>query len=324
MDLWLWVAFWPHTWQALTVVFAQGLSFQAAHAIGNVVIALAIGPELRLLSATRGDSEPRWSGHEARFRSRRSRPRCDSGRLCRVAPAARRRLRRAGRRSDPSLTAWAVLGLTAAGREPGRSPADISRAGPPDANDLALRILALDALGRNTEDVTRLEGMRGPDGRIGTLVNSTIWGVIALRAADVRANERPLSRSAPSAERRLVVVSEGRARLERHGRRDPGAACGRRGARASRSAGRSAICATSSGRTAASRSAGVARRMRSPRRGRSRHSSRPAAPGPRAFRYLAELAGRRQLSLLEAIRGDARLGHVAGSGRARPAPFPLR
>ncbi len=50
MDLWLWVTFWPHTWQALTVVFAQGLSFQAAHAIGNVVIALAIGPELlRLL-----------------------------------------------------------------------------------------------------------------------------------------------------------------------------------------------------------------------------------------------------------------------------------
>lgn len=51
MDLWLWVTFWPHTWQALTVVFAQGLSFQAAHAVGNVVIALAIGPELlRLLS----------------------------------------------------------------------------------------------------------------------------------------------------------------------------------------------------------------------------------------------------------------------------------
>ena len=50
MDLWLWVSFWPHTWQALTVVFGQGFSFEAAHAIGNVVIALAIGPELlRLL-----------------------------------------------------------------------------------------------------------------------------------------------------------------------------------------------------------------------------------------------------------------------------------
>ena len=51
MDLWLWVTFWPHTWQALTVVFGQGLSFEAAHAIGNVVIALAIGPELLRLLA---------------------------------------------------------------------------------------------------------------------------------------------------------------------------------------------------------------------------------------------------------------------------------
>lgn len=89
-----------------------------------------------------------------------------------------------GQRSDPSLTAWAVLGLTAAGREPGRSPVGYLEGSPTrTANDLALRILALDALGRNTDDlVTRLEGMRGPGGRIGTLVNSTIWGVIALRA----------------------------------------------------------------------------------------------------------------------------------------------
>jgi len=34
---------------ALAVVFGQGVWFEAAHAIGNVVIALAIGPELRRL-----------------------------------------------------------------------------------------------------------------------------------------------------------------------------------------------------------------------------------------------------------------------------------
>jgi hypothetical protein len=86
--------------------------------------------------------------------------------------------------SDPSLTAWAVLGLKAAGREPPRSAAPyLENAPTPTANDVALRILALDALGRDTEAlVARLEGMRGPGGRIGTLVNSTIWGVIALRA----------------------------------------------------------------------------------------------------------------------------------------------
>jgi energy-coupling factor transport system substrate-specific component len=49
MDIWFWVSFWPHTWQALAVVFGQGVWFEAAHAVGNVVIALAIGPELRRL-----------------------------------------------------------------------------------------------------------------------------------------------------------------------------------------------------------------------------------------------------------------------------------
>jgi energy-coupling factor transport system substrate-specific component len=49
MDLWFWWSFWPHTWEALTVVFARGVPFSAAHAIGNVVFALAVGPELRRL-----------------------------------------------------------------------------------------------------------------------------------------------------------------------------------------------------------------------------------------------------------------------------------
>jgi prenyltransferase beta subunit len=90
-----------------------------------------------------------------------------------------------GQSSDANLTAWAVLGLAAAGEAPDRSPADyLSSAPASSANDLALRILALRALGRDTSAmVDRLEGMRRPDGRIGPLVNSTIWGVLALRAA---------------------------------------------------------------------------------------------------------------------------------------------
>jgi iron complex transport system substrate-binding protein len=88
--------------------------------------------------------------------------------------------------SDANLTAWAVLGLTAAGKAPDRSPAEYLSAAPaPSTNDLALRILALRALGRDTRDlVDRLETMRRSDGRIGPLVNSTIWGVLAFRAAD--------------------------------------------------------------------------------------------------------------------------------------------
>src|SRR5215210_1673287 len=49
MDVWHWYSFWPHTWEALTVVYTRGVWFSAAHAIGNVVFALAIGPELRRL-----------------------------------------------------------------------------------------------------------------------------------------------------------------------------------------------------------------------------------------------------------------------------------
>jgi energy-coupling factor transport system substrate-specific component len=47
MDLWEWFSFFPHTWQALAVQMSRGFPFQAAHAVGNVLIALAVGPELR-------------------------------------------------------------------------------------------------------------------------------------------------------------------------------------------------------------------------------------------------------------------------------------
>lgn len=89
-----------------------------------------------------------------------------------------------GGRSDPSLTAWAVLGLAAVGQAP-QSAADYLDGKPyPLATDLALRILALRALGRDTRALAnRLEGLRRPDGRIGPLVNSTTWGVLALRSA---------------------------------------------------------------------------------------------------------------------------------------------
>lgn len=49
MDLWLWFSFYPHTWGALTAVVARGVPFDVAHAVGNLLIALAAGPELRRL-----------------------------------------------------------------------------------------------------------------------------------------------------------------------------------------------------------------------------------------------------------------------------------
>jgi energy-coupling factor transport system substrate-specific component len=49
MDMWEWLSFYPHTWQAFTALYARGLWFDAAHATGNFILALAAGPELRRL-----------------------------------------------------------------------------------------------------------------------------------------------------------------------------------------------------------------------------------------------------------------------------------
>jgi hypothetical protein len=90
-----------------------------------------------------------------------------------------------GGQSDPTLTAWATLGLVASGQSTGPAGEYLADKPTSGAADLALRTLALDALGRDTTaEVARLETLRRPDGRIGPLVNSTIWGVLALRGAD--------------------------------------------------------------------------------------------------------------------------------------------
>ena len=89
-----------------------------------------------------------------------------------------------GRTPDGPLTAWAALGLVAAGGSPAERAraleflrsrtADIST----DA-DLALRVVALAALGE-TVDEGSLARLRRH--RPGVLVNETIWVVLALRA----------------------------------------------------------------------------------------------------------------------------------------------
>ena len=102
-----------------------------------------------------------------------------------------------GGRSSPALTAWAVLGLAAATRPPGGAAAYLQSAPTSDATDVALRVLALHALGSDpTPMLAKLEALRRPSGRIGPLVNSTIWGVLALRAA---------RESVPSASVRYVL-----------------------------------------------------------------------------------------------------------------------
>ncbi len=45
MDLWHWYAFLPDA--PVGVVLGAGVAFNTAHAIGNLLLALACGPELR-------------------------------------------------------------------------------------------------------------------------------------------------------------------------------------------------------------------------------------------------------------------------------------
>jgi Prenyltransferase and squalene oxidase repeat len=84
-----------------------------------------------------------------------------------------------GGRADAALTAWTILALRAAGRDPGRAAREYVRKAPPgDVTQTALRALAL----QDAELLDGLEAARRPDGRIGPLVNSTAWAVVALRA----------------------------------------------------------------------------------------------------------------------------------------------
>lgn len=47
LDLWHWYGYLPHTPGALAVVLGAGLAFNTAHAVGNLLLGLFAGPELR-------------------------------------------------------------------------------------------------------------------------------------------------------------------------------------------------------------------------------------------------------------------------------------
>ena len=91
--------------------------------------------------------------------------------------------------ATPGLTAWAAIGLRAAGRPAeGLGAARAYLAGIEgalhSATDLELVLAARLALGDPaTSLLERVRALRRPDGRIGPTLNSTIWGVLALRSA---------------------------------------------------------------------------------------------------------------------------------------------
>ena len=80
---------------------------------------------------------------------------------------------------DPQLTAWATLGLVAAGAPTGGAEEYLARQEPESATDAALVAMARAAAGDRPEDLLpRLRAYRP-----GKLVNATIWTILALRQA---------------------------------------------------------------------------------------------------------------------------------------------
>lgn len=77
------------------------------------------------------------------------------------------------------ISAWATLGLVAAGADTGGAPEYLARQQPASATDAALLALARAAAGDRPEDLLPRLRAHLP----GKLVNATIWTVLALRQA---------------------------------------------------------------------------------------------------------------------------------------------
>jgi prenyltransferase beta subunit len=80
---------------------------------------------------------------------------------------------------DAQLTAWATLGLVAAGKDTGRAAAYLKQQEAATATDRALLAMARAAAGDRPDDLIPLLRAHRP----GKLVNATIWTILALRQA---------------------------------------------------------------------------------------------------------------------------------------------
>ena len=80
---------------------------------------------------------------------------------------------------DAQVTAWATLGLVAAGKDTGRAAEYLKQQDGAAATDRALLAMARAAAGDRPDDLLPLLRAHRP----GKLVNATIWTILALRQA---------------------------------------------------------------------------------------------------------------------------------------------
>ncbi|MDX6696949.1 MAG: energy-coupling factor transport system substrate-specific component [Solirubrobacteraceae bacterium] len=211
MNFSTWVTYTgDHSLAAYGTIAATAVPFDVAHAVGNVLFALAFGPALlRALERYRARLDFTWRPAPAATLALAAL----AAALVLVAPAAAATpasyLRgaqnadggwggAAGQPSAQLYTGWAALGLAASGANPGdvrrggKSPLDFMRAHAAELNDtgeLERTILVLAASGASTRSfagrdlVAALESRRRADGSFAGGTVLTAFSVMALRAA---------------------------------------------------------------------------------------------------------------------------------------------
>jgi energy-coupling factor transport system substrate-specific component len=215
MDAFQWTLTEPHTVASYATISATSVTFNLAHAIGNVVFCLLIGPAfVRALRRYQRRFEFRWAAPAtaAAAVALGLMVALPPGTASAATPTARAidYLRSAqnsdggfgaarGQGSTQLHSGWVALGLAAANRNPrafqrdGKSAIDYMRGGAGSLNDtgeLERTILVLRASGLSPRDfsgrdlIAELQGRRKADGSYGT-VNWTAFAVMALRASGV-------------------------------------------------------------------------------------------------------------------------------------------
>jgi energy-coupling factor transport system substrate-specific component len=200
------------TWIAVS---GTSLPYNLAHAVGNFVFCLALGPAfVRSLQRFRRRFEFGWRAPAAAAGAGlalvlgpalAAPPRADASTAGRALSYLRTSQNAdggfgpaRGSSSSQSFTAWAALGMAAAGRSPdeagtkGHSAVDFMRARGGELNDtgeLERTILTLRAAGISVRHfggrdlLAQLRSRQGGNGSFSGLVNQTAFGVLALKAA---------------------------------------------------------------------------------------------------------------------------------------------
>jgi energy-coupling factor transport system substrate-specific component len=246
VDVYTWTGTGEHTLAGFGLVVGSASVFDLTHVVASFVFALAFGGVLlRMLMRVRARLHVSWqpaapvsallavilAAGLAGLGSRApaagaSQARAAGGAVVAVVrPALDRELAylqaaqnsdggfggARGQSSSELYTAWAAMGLAAAGRSPlsvsrnGRSPLSViygQASSLQGAGDLERTILALRACGVSVhslpggDPVRRLLKARAPDGSFSHLVNLTAFGVFALRAAGYPAASAPVRAAA--------------------------------------------------------------------------------------------------------------------------------